>query len=139
MTLLFPMNFLVIYIFLIGVYTFRVRSASVKTKQSHIKYFRTYDPALGAPPEYVIRVGRHYDNQFQVPMLFLITASLCVLLGINTLTAVVLGWMFVVSRLIHTYVHLGSNHIVFRFLSYASGLLVVLGLWGLIVLSHLQK
>jgi hypothetical protein len=137
MALILPMSFMVFYIFALGIYTFRVRSSSVNNKETHIKFFKTYDMSLGGPPEYVVRVGRHYDNQYQVPILFLITAGLCLVHQIDSLIPAVLSWMFVISRLIHSYIHLGQNNIIYRFLSYASGFIIVLALWVLILMNYL--
>lgn len=137
MALILPMSVMVFYIFALGIYTFRVRSSSVNNKETHIKFFKTYDMSLGSPPEYVVRVGRHYDNQFQVPVLFLITASLCLVHQIDSLIPAVLSWMFVLTRMLHTYVHLGKNNIIYRFLTYASGFALVLVLWVLLLFNYL--
>jgi hypothetical protein len=148
MNLIYPMFSMVLYIVLLGVYTFIVRRNSVIKRETHFKYFKTYDMSLGGPPEYVTRVGRHFDNQFQVPILFLITMLMYISLGNSMGTSLILqttrssntnfypgllAWAFVISRMIHSYVHLGSNNVVYRFLSYASGLFIVLFLWILLL------
>lgn len=75
-------------------------------------------------------MGRHYDNQFQVPLLFLVScvAPLHLHAGRDVL-AVCLSWGFIVSRLLHTAVHLGTNNIVHRLMAYALGWLLLMALW----------
>jgi len=92
-----------------------------------MKYFKTY-PAESLP-ERVVVTGRHFDNQFQVPVLFLIGSAMHFSLGmVNSLT-LLFAWGFVVSRFAHAFVHLGSNYIPARAAAYAFGWLLVTGLW----------
>jgi hypothetical protein len=134
MTLLIPMAVMVVYILAVGVYSFSVRSGAVRSKKLSMKYFLTYDPALlGDNAEYVVRVGRHYDNLLQIPLLFLVTGALCLFYGLSGWLPALLGWVFFFSRVVHTYIHLGSNNIVYRFLAYGFGWLIILALWGLLL------
>ena len=121
----------VFYIWCVTVFMFRTRVRSIKTGQVPLKYFKAY--ASEPPPEHVMVVGRHYDNQFQVPLLFLVTCALCIALGaVNTLT-LVLAWAFVISRGFHAWIHLGSNHLQKRVMAFAAGWVAVLLLWAQLV------
>jgi hypothetical protein len=42
---------------------------------------------------------------------------------------VALAWLFVVSRLVHAYIHLTSNHVGRRFAAFAASALVLLIMW----------
>ena len=60
------MAFYAFFIWALGVYMFRTRVRALKTGEVDAKYFKVY---TGQPPsERTILVGRHYDNQFQVPL-----------------------------------------------------------------------
>jgi hypothetical protein len=91
-------------------------------------------------PEGVIKVSNNIANQFEVPVLFYV---LClVLYSINAVdtVAVVLAWLFVLSRFAHAYVHLGSNYVPVRFRLFLVGCLVmiamlVLAVWKLTIAS----
>ena len=49
-----------------------------------------------------------------------------------------LGWCFVLSRFLHTYIHLGSNHILYRLSAFFLGWVVVLALWVILLYQHFQ-
>jgi len=40
-----------------------------------------------------------------------------------------MAWLFVVSRLVHAYIHLTSNHLGNRFAAFATGVLILLVMW----------
>ncbi len=71
--LLNPMIVMVFGIFALGISNFVVRYRAIKNKQLKISHFRTYESKEGSIPEQVVIFGRHFDNQFQVPVIFLIT------------------------------------------------------------------
>ena len=76
-------------------------------------------------PEDVVKVSNNIANQFEVPILFYI---LCVVLySINAagIVAVVLAWLFVVSRYAHAWVHVGSNYVPIRMRLFMIGCLVL--------------
>ena len=69
-----------------------------------------------------------FDNQFQLPVLFYVGALLALYFG-PTLLEVLLGWLFVVTRYAHAWVHVTDNHVVRRFAAYFAGLVVLCVLW----------
>lgn len=133
MTMIMPMAAMVFYMFGIGVMTFFVRKNAVQTKKVSAKYFRVYDIGEKAPPEFVVRMGRHYDNQMQLPVLFLITGLACLFYGLNGWITVSLGWAFVASRALHTYIHLGSNNIIYRAGAFGLGWILIAVLWVILL------
>jgi hypothetical protein len=130
--LIYAMAFYVFYIWCLAIYMFRSRVRAIKIDKLPFKYFKTYN-GVNQPSEQVIVIGRHYDNQFQVPILFLITCAVCLAMKSVDLFTVILAWFFVVSRLIHSYIHLGSNRIQFRVTAFAAGWIAVLLMWMQIV------
>ena len=79
-------------------------------------------------PEDVVKVSNNIANQFEVPILFYI---LCVVLySINAagIVAVVLAWLFVVSRYAHAWVHVGSNYVPVRMRLFMVGCSVLLAM-----------
>ncbi len=125
--LIFPLGFYIFYIFGLVVYLFKTRVQEIRNGQVSADYFKAY---LGKPPtDRAVVVGRHYDNQFQVPMLFFVTVILHFSMGhVNSLT-ILLAWAFVVTRLIHSWIHLGSNKPQNRVLPFAAGWIILLLLW----------
>jgi hypothetical protein len=80
-------------------------------------------------------MGRHYDNQFELPMLFLISCVTCTVLKVDAGLALYAAWGFILSRALHTYFHLGSNNIIRRMLSFKLGWLCITVMWIFILIS----
>lgn len=137
-SLLIPMAVMVFYIGGVGIYAFFVRKRAVTNKEVSFKYFRTYDGSE-KPPEYLVRLGRHYDNLMQAPMFFLMTSTICLIIGLNSLFVVLLAWLYVLSRMAHTWIHLGSNHILKRAGFFAFGWVLIWSLWILIIVHHFNN
>jgi len=132
-SMVYPVAFYILYIFALFLTLAVVRVRGVKRGQIQLEYFSTY--AGQRPPEWMVILGRHYDNQFQVPVLFLLTcvAALNLPAGEDA-TFLALSWGFVISRLLHTAVHLGSNNVVHRLAAYAIGWLLLIAQWAQLVL-----
>lgn len=129
--LIFPMA---VYVFFVGgllAYMFRTRVRAIKTQQMKMNFFKTYSGQ--ELPENVIVAGRHYDNQFQLPMLFFITCGIHMITGMSNYATLFLAWAFVVSRFAHSWVHLGSNKVRHRVVVFGIGWLIVLLLWAQLV------
>lgn len=138
MMFLYPAAAMVFYIFLIGLFNFRTRKNGVKSGSIKLGYFKTLDTQTYPIPEYVARVARHYDNQFELPMLFLVTCAFGQFLPVNNPMIVIVAWLFVVSRAVHSYYHLGSNHILKRALAFFLGWGCVLVIWSYFLYHHLM-
>lgn len=130
--LVFPMAFYALYMGCLGIIVFWSRYKAIKGGEVSPKYYKAHSGEK-PPSERLIIIGRHYDNQFQVPMLFFIVCSLHMVLGLANLFTLVLAWLFVVARLLHTRIHLGTNFIPYRAGTFMLSWLVVLLLWAQLV------
>jgi hypothetical protein len=65
-------------------------------------------------PESVIKINNNIRNQFQLPVLFYVLAIVLWLLGAAGVFAVVVAWLFVLSRVVHAYIHIGINYVPAR-------------------------
>ncbi len=136
--LLNPMIFMVFYILILGLVNFVVRFKAIRSRQLHYAHFKVYDTKNYEVPEKIVRFGRHFDNQFQLPLLFLITCVVAQTTPLYSMTALpYLAWSFIATRMVHSFIHLGKNNVRFRALSYFAGWIVVATMWIYIVLeSH---
>ena len=125
--MLYPMFMMVMLTFIILLITFRVRSASVTRGEVPIKYFSVFQGE--DVPEIVHKTSRHFSNLFEVPMLFYVAGLLYLALDQTGSFAVNCAWAFVVSRVVHTCIHLGYNNVVHRLIVYAIGVACVLAMW----------
>src|SRR5579871_5901985 len=67
--------------------------------------------ALGqkAWPERIVQIGNSFQNQFELPVLFYLAVIVAITARKADLAFVILSWVFVISRLVHAFVHTGSN------------------------------
>jgi hypothetical protein len=89
------------------------------------------DMALGqsAWPAKPQQASNCFDSQFQIPLLFYVLVVLAWITKQADLIFVVMAWIFVVSRLVHAYIHTTSNHVPTRFNAFALGVAVLLMMW----------
>lgn len=80
-------------------------------------------------PEQAKKVSNAYHNQYELPILFYILVAFAMLTRKADLIFVVLSWAFVISRLIHAYIHTTTNRVPRRFFAYLVGLVVLTIMW----------
>jgi hypothetical protein len=124
-SLLIPMVGYIYYIGALCVLNFFTRFKAVKSGEVPFKYYKALLPTEGIP-EVVINRGRHFDNQFQAPMVFFVICILFIVLNKTSDAAVVFAWLFVVSRFFHTYFHLGANNVRRRAAAFLTGWIFLL-------------
>ena len=79
-------------------------------------------------PEHEKRVANAFDNQFQLPLLFYVAAGLSLYFG-TIWIEVVLAWLFVLSRIVHTVIFVTRNRVYRRFFAYTFGYAMLCILW----------
>ncbi len=86
------------------------------------------------PPE-TTKVANAYHNQLELPILFYVLT----ILAWNTRHAdylfIVLAWIFVVLRIVQAYVHVTSNNVRQRGLSFILGAIILAIMWGIYVVE----
>lgn len=121
------MFLMVLLTFIVGCIAVKVRFASVKNGSVNAKYYQLMNG--DNIPEIVTKTTRNLNNQFEVPVLFYVVCTLFISLNIISDVAVVLAWLFVISRIVHSYIHLTYNYVIHRMLSFWAGLMFVMALW----------
>jgi hypothetical protein len=79
-------------------------------------------------PEDVVKVSNNIANQFEVPVLFYVLCLVLYSINAVSLVAIVLAWLFVLSRFAHAYVHIGSNYVPMRLRLYLVGCFVLIAM-----------
>jgi hypothetical protein len=125
--LIFPMAVYVFYMFAFAIFMFLTRVRSIREGKIPIKYFRVYDG--DHLPERLELFSQHYENQFEVPILFLITCTVFIALDFATTTTLILAWVFVISRGFHAWIHLGKNEVQKRAAAFVIGWLAIFWMW----------
>jgi hypothetical protein len=80
-------------------------------------------------PEQAKKFSNAYHNQYELPVLFYVLVAFALITRKADLIFVVLSWVFVISRLIHAYIHTTSNYVPRRFFAYLIGLAVLVIMW----------
>ena len=130
--LIFPMAFYVFYMGTILMLMFFTRVRGIKSGEVDFKFFKTYSTTRPLP-DFMVAVGRHYDNQFQVPMLFLVTCCTYMALDQAGYVTAALAWLFVLTRIIHSFIHLGSNKVMNRARIFGVGWIIIMVMWGILL------
>ncbi len=106
--------------------TGRSRTASVKAGE-----VRLNDVALGQNrwPERPTKLGRAYQNQLELPVLFYVLVALAIIANKDDLLFVMIEWLFVLSRLVHAWIHTGSNVVIHRFQAFVAGVAILACGW----------
>jgi len=79
-------------------------------------------------PEHEKRVSNAFDNQFQLPLLFYVAVGLSLYMGAGWIE-VVLAWLFVLSRIVHTVIFVTRNRVYRRFFAYTFGYAMLCLFW----------
>ncbi len=77
-------------------------------------------------PDYVLMVSNNIRNQFQVPVLFYVLCFIFYSINAVSTTVLYLAWAFVLSRVVHAYIHMSSNYVPARFRVFILGFLIML-------------
>jgi len=84
-------------------------------------------------PDSVLQVNNNIRNQFELPVLFYGVCFIVWGLEAVGVVALVLAWLFVVSRIAHTWIHLTSNYIPNRRRLFTVGWWILLAMMLLVV------
>ncbi len=128
-SILFPVVALVFLTFFIGFWLGKIRLFSVKKGDLTLGYYKVNKGQ--EVPEHMAQVSNNYDNLLALPMLFYV---LCVLLFVTQefdFAQVVLAWMFVALRFLHSFIHTTYNNVRHRMRSFLGGVVVLLAMWVL--------
>jgi hypothetical protein len=92
---------------------------------------RPRDIALRQPnwPERTTQIANCFHNQLELPVLFYVLVALILITDTNSTIFVLLAWLFVITRLVHAFIHTGSNRVDQRFYAMAAGMAVLIVMW----------
>lgn len=105
----------------------KMKIKAVKNKEVSTKDFvLTKDSKMN---DDILNVSNHLRNLFQIPLLFQILILVYLSLGKVTLFVSILALIFVITRIVHSYVHLMTQNVRARFRSFIAGNITVVILW----------
>ena len=131
---LLPLFVQVVLTFVLGFWTAGVRFAAVQRGDVRPREVGLRQPAW---PQRETQIANAYHNQLEIPVLFYVLTILALVLRHADLLFVVLAWVFVLSRLVHAYIHVTSNHLGRRFAAFALGTVVLALMWVIFIVRIL--
>lgn len=127
LSILVPGLLLGLYTMLFFFFLGLTRRAAIVGKEISIKYYRTYDQ--GREPERLQVLTRHASNLLETPVLYYAGLLFVVVSGATSVFFTALAWLYLAARVLHAFIHLGSNNVTHRFLAFGSSLIVLLIMW----------
>lgn len=110
------------------------RGAAVKAGRAKVSQFREN---LNEPQDSLF-VKNNLANQFELPVLFYVACLSLHVTGGDGLLAVLLAWLFVLSRYAHAFIHVTTNRIRRRQPAFIAGFVALIGLWTIFAVHLLQ-
>lgn len=131
--MIYPMYVMILITIGYGVYTAYIRVNSVVTKEINPRYYKTMS-GYEVPRKIEIST-RHFGNLLETPPLFYIAGALIIAMGLESTFTNALGWLYVISRLAHTYIHNTYNFPLHRMIAFGASAFFILILWTVLVFS----
>ena len=80
-------------------------------------------------PPRTTQVANCFHNQLELPFLFYVLVAFILITSTNSLIFVILAWVFVLSRLVHAYIHTGTNDVPTRSMAIGVGAIALVAMW----------
>lgn len=88
-------------------------------------------------PEDALKAANSYKNQFEVPVLFYIVCLMFMGFSNPDMIVAALALLFTLSRYIHAFIHINSNHVIKRARAFFASALLVGLMWLYLLYSHI--
>ena len=84
-------------------------------------------------PGRVLQISTADHNQLELPVLFYVVVLLAFASNTLDVTLLIFSWLFVLSRLVHAYVHVTSNRLDRRTGVFGVGVIALLLMWVIVI------
>ena len=98
------------------------RYTSVARREVSPNYYQAF---VGDEPRKLRILSRHLVNLLELPLLFYLGAIIAFVSGQSGSVLLTLAWLYVLLRLVHSFIHLGPNVVLWRFRVFGLSLLVL--------------
>jgi hypothetical protein len=105
------------------------RIGGIATGRYSRRYYELFSESENHEPEFVRRIARNYHNLLELPILFYAGCLIAYAADLVSQSLIILAWVFVALRVIHTVIHLGYNRVTHRMTAFIAGSLVLMGFW----------
>jgi hypothetical protein len=133
--ILYPMICLVLLTGGMGIVLLAARYKAVREGSLSIAYFKYNRGAK--QPDYLIKISQHFQNLLETPQLFYLGSITILILERSDLIYLGLAWSYLISRLIHSWIHLGSNNVLHRKNAFVISYILIFIIWIRLLLQLL--
>ena len=122
-----PAVAMVVLTFAVAVVMFRKRVAQMKRERIHPQSLAT----ARSMSEKLTDSGAadNFRNLFELPVLFYLGLVIAAQTAQVSVLTLALAWLFVATRIAHSYVHCTSNRVRYRFQAFVAGFFVLVAFW----------
>lgn len=89
-------------------------------------------------PAEVSLPNRNFINLLEVPVLFYVVCLVYYVSGAALTAFVLLAWIFVALRIVHSLIHLTYNSVRHRMLAFAASTIVLIVMWGMLLVALIR-
>jgi len=104
-----------------------VRNVATMRGLSSPQYYLTY--SSDAPPDWIERPARTFNNLMQMPTLFYVICTLLLVTRQLDRAQLAYAWVFVALRALHACLYIGWNPLPYRFATWIMGCITLFVLW----------
>ena len=79
------------------------------------------------------RISANLSNQFEWPLFFYAACLLLIQTQVESSSAVLLAWVFIGGRVVHSYIQICTTNVRVRGLVFTINFLATLGLWAVVL------
>lgn len=133
MNLVYPALAQIIWTFVVALIMYRARADAVRAREVRISQIALSQEAW--PPK-ARAAANNFSNQFETPVLFFALSAIAVFIGATGWVMTLLAWIYVASRVVHTFIHIGANNVLTRVKVFGVGMAALFGML-LVILATL--
>lgn len=126
--LLLPLLAQVALTFIVMINMYRKRVSEMKIKRIHPQRIKTRYKSKALLTDSA-SAADNYSNLFELPALFYLAIILTLTLLVQDSILVVLAWLFVFSRYLHSFIHVSYNNVMHRFSVFIFSSFVLFAYW----------
>jgi hypothetical protein len=135
--ILLPVFTLAFLTFGIGIWLGKLRFVAVKKGDLNPRYYEVNRG--GKVPDYLAKVSNNYDNLLALPILFYVVSIMLFVTTKVEIAQIILAWVFVASRYVHSYIHTTYNNVRHRMRVFMLGVVTLVSMWCLYFVRIVQS
>ncbi|GGY64985.1 membrane protein [Cellvibrio zantedeschiae] len=135
--MIYAMFAMILLTFGVAGYMFKLRVAAVRSGEVKLSAFRL-NSGENMPPK-MLQAARNYSNLFEIPVFFYAAGTIYIALSLESPAIILLSWLFVATRILHSWIHITNNNVIRRMQAFMAGNVCILLIWALLVWDYSHR